>query len=289
MKPFIICHRGALGDFLLTWPALQRLREHLKGHHFLGIGRPEYMGLAKAFGLLDSVRDMEGVGMHGLFSGALVPPTMGNPEGGVLWLSAGSETAHLLEKRASLPVALIPPFPTERVHVALYHCLAVQKHYPIAFSLPLVPYHPCKAERTGLALIHPGSGSTRKNHPPSFYLGLARELRDEGYGAIAFLMGPVERDLHGEALFPEERMLAPVDLTELVHLLAGASLYIGNDSGVSHLAGIVGTPAITLYRTTDPAVWGTMGRKVVHVEAADEKTAMLQIKQHLRRGIANDQ
>ena len=79
MKPFIICHRGALGDFLLTWPALQCLREHLRGHHFLGIGRPEYMGLAKAFGLLDSSLDMEGTGMLRFFSGTLIPPAMGDP------------------------------------------------------------------------------------------------------------------------------------------------------------------------------------------------------------------
>ena len=288
MKPFIICHRGALGDFLLTWPALQCLREHLKGHHFLGIGRPEYMGLAKAFGLLDSSLDMEGTGMHRFFSGALIPPAMGAPEGAVLWLSEGSETVRLLSKHASLPVALIPPFPAEHIHVALYHCLAVQKHFPIAFSRPLVPYHPCKAERTDLALIHPGSGSKSKSYSPAFYLRLAKELRHAGFGEIAFLMGPVERATNMDAYFPEDRTIAPADLAELVHVLAGSSLYIGNDSGVSHLAGIIGTPAVTLYRATDPAVWGAIGRNVIHVAAADEKTAMLQIKRHLKRGIVND-
>ena len=57
MKSFLICHRGALGDFILTWPALFCLRKALPHYQFIGIGRTEYMRLAISFGLLDTYID----------------------------------------------------------------------------------------------------------------------------------------------------------------------------------------------------------------------------------------
>jgi ADP-heptose:LPS heptosyltransferase len=53
MKTFLIYHRGALGDFILTWPAINCLRQALPTHCSLGIGRPEYMRLTVSKGLLD--------------------------------------------------------------------------------------------------------------------------------------------------------------------------------------------------------------------------------------------
>ena len=108
---FLICHRGALGDFILTWPTLHALKKILPQYQFLGIGRPEYMRLAIRLGLLDSCLHMESVEMLGFFSGKNIPPEIGSPQGGILWLSQGQEAAGLLQKTASLPVVLIKPFP----------------------------------------------------------------------------------------------------------------------------------------------------------------------------------
>ncbi|MCJ7618324.1 MAG: hypothetical protein MUO43_17485, partial [Desulfobacterales bacterium] len=69
----------------------------------------------------------------------------------------------------------------------------------------------------------------------------------------------------------------PEDVEKLANLLADASLYIGNDSGVSHLAWILGVPTIVFYKTTDPEVWGTMGRKAAHIKASNEKSALNKI------------
>jgi ADP-heptose:LPS heptosyltransferase len=52
------------------------------------------------------------------------------------------------------------------------------------------------------------------------------------------------------------------DLYELAGWLARARLYIGNDSGITHLAAAVGTPVLALFGPTDPAVWGPRGRNV---------------------------
>jgi len=80
---------------------------------------------------------------------------------------------------------------------------------------------------------------------------------------------------------PEEELPNGVridDLYELADWLARARIYIGNDSGISHLAAAVGTPAIVLFGPTDPAVWAPRGSLVLYpmneIEPADVITAV---------------
>ena len=82
--------------------------------------------------------------------------------------------------------------------------------------------------------------------------------------------------------FAGEWIERPKDVETLAGLLSGASLYIGNDSGVSHLSGFMGTPTIVLYKTTDPKKWGVLGKKVAHISADDKKSALSKIQECLR-------
>ena len=280
MNRFLICHRGALGDFILTWPALHAVRKILPDAYFLGLGRPEYMRLAVKLGLLDSSRDAESSVMIDFFSGRRLPAELGLPTGSILWLSEGEIVSSLLKKSASLPVVLIPPFPSKRMHVGLYHHLAVQSHFPIKASYPGSFHFPLCVKKGEYALIHPGSGSPSKNYHPQLYLEFARILRALHYLDVRFILGPAEDEQMVRRL-PGEKIERPKDVVALAHVLAGASLYIGNDSGVSHLAGILGTPTIALYKTTDPAVWGVVGPRVIHLQCKDEHTALAKIKKCL--------
>lgn len=278
--PLLICHRGALGDFILTWPALYALREILPDLHFLGVGRPEYMRLAVKLGLLDSSRDAELSGMIDFFPGRSLPAELGVPKGAILWLSEGEIVADLLKKSAFLPVVLIPPFPSKRMHVGLYHYRAVQSHFPIKASYPGSIHFPLRVKRGPYALIHPGSGSPSKNYHVQFYLKLAQILRESNYPDVRFILGPAEDEQMVRRL-AGEKVGRPKDVVALAQVLAGASLYIGNDSGASHLSGILGTPTIALYKRTDPKVWGVVGRRVVNLQSKDENTALAKIKKCL--------
>ena len=55
------------------------------------------------------------------------------------------------------------------------------------------------------------------------------------------------------------------NLYELAKWLASARLYIGNDSGITHLAAAVGTPVVAIFGPTDPAVWAPRGERVAVV------------------------
>jgi ADP-heptose:LPS heptosyltransferase len=277
----MICHRGALGDFILTWPALHALRNILPDYNFLGLGRPEYMRLAMKLGLIDTIYDAESSGMIEFFSGRGLPREIGVQKGAILWLAQGKAVADLLKISASLPVVLIPPFPSKRMHVALYHYLAIQSHFPIKSSYPFSPHFHFNVKRGERALIHPGSGSPSKNHHLQFYLDLAEMLRQSNYADVRFILGPAEDEQMIQGLV-REKIHRPKDVEALAQMLACASLYIGNDSGVSHLSGVLGTPTIVLFKTTDPEVWGVLGRRVMNIQSSNEDSALEKIQEYLR-------
>lgn len=110
------------------------------------------------------------------------------------------------------------------------------------------------------AVIHPFASSPQKRWPLEKYEEVARGLGMP----VRWCAGPAET-------LPGAIRIA--DLYELGCWLATARVYIGNDSGISHLAAYVGTPAIVLFGPTDPAVWAPRGSRVLHpmdkIEPAD--------------------
>ena len=116
-----------------------------------------------------------------------------------------------------------------------------------------------EADRTAV-FLHPGSGGRHKRWPTERFLTLARALKDQGRHPI-LLLGPIELE-QGEAAIWQATGLplrrAP-DLWSLAGELARARLFIGNDSGVSHLAAAVGCPILTLFGASDPTVWAPRG------------------------------
>ena len=281
MKTFLICHRGALGDFILTWPALYCLKEALPHYQFLGIGRPEYMQLAISYGLINTYLDNESADLLDLFCGERIPEEVGSPEGAILWLTDGQNTVEILRQSASLPIVCIPPFPQTEIHLAQYYCSAIQSHFAIKIPQNLSDCFPARATEGQYALIHPGSGSFKKNYSPLMYRELANILRQSGYPKVGFVFGPVEEEKMNKEDFTGEWIESPKDVMVLADLLSRASLYVGNDSGVSHLAGFTGTQTIVLYKTTDPKTWGVLGKKVTHIPADDENSALHNIQEYL--------
>lgn len=104
-------------------------------------------------------------------------------------------------------------------------------------------------QRGGFAVIHPFSGSERKNWPLLRYRDLAERLPLP----VKWCAG-AEEDLTDAVRIP--------DLYQLGCWLAAASVYIGNDSGITHLAAAFGVPMTAIFGATDPAVWAPRGERV---------------------------
>ena len=109
-----------------------------------------------------------------------------------------------------------------------------------------------KAPARDAVIIHPFSGSRRKNWPLRQFEELARRLKL-----------PVEWTAGPEDELAQARRFN--DLRLLVEWIAGARLFIGNDSGITHLAAAAGVPTIALFSASDPRVWAPRGKNVALV------------------------
>ncbi len=270
-KTFLLCHRGALGDFILTWPAILLLRKYFQEYKFVGLGRPDYMKLAIKLGILEEFHDSDSAVMADFFENGIMPQKLGNPEKGVLWLKDAISTAGLLQKNSNCDFVPIEPFPSEKIHVAKFHGREILKYLKMKKSfnpLDFIPQFNFPASNT--IYIHPGSGSSKKNYSPEFYLKVAKFAEMHFERDVKFILGPVEMEKGFAKLFPVGKTVVPENTSALADILSGAFLFIGNDSGVGHLSGLLGTPTIVLYKNTDPEIWGVIGRKVKWIEGADE-------------------
>lgn len=154
-------------------------------------------------------------------------------------------------------VKFLTALPTdESTHAADY--FAAQVGAP----LPASPQIRIKAASNRLIWIHPFSGSAKKNWPLENFQLLQRWLETTGR-SVQFVVAPHQR-IAGARVFE--------DLSELASHLAGASLYIGNDTGITHLAAAAGANTLALFGPTNPAVWSPRGNRVrvLHSENLDD-------------------
>jgi ADP-heptose:LPS heptosyltransferase len=122
--------------------------------------------------------------------------------------------------------------------------------------------------QTGQQLIalHPGSGAfaPARRWPAQRFAELADMLIDEG-AQIVMVGGGEEADLRRAVLNQMRHAGSVIDvggrtaLAELAAVLQRCALFIGNDSGLAHLAGSVGTPVVAIFGPTDPRAWGPYG------------------------------
>jgi heptosyltransferase-3 len=265
---------GALGDLLCCWPALQALRRAtgaaltLAAHDAwfdalpadavtpLSIHRREIADLFGSDPLHESTRSLLG-GFARVES----------------WTGHGDDAFAQRLAAASGGPAAVHPFRAFGAgeHASEYYarCVGV---VPIAERLPVRAAAAAWAEtrwrqhRLGprTVVIHAGSGSIRKN-----WEGLAEVAaawRASG-GQVVSLCGPAESE-RGAGL-PHDLEVRGERLDRIAALLARASCYLGNDSGISHLAGLVGVPTIALFGPSDPHTWRPLGDSVSVLHAPD--------------------
>jgi ADP-heptose:LPS heptosyltransferase len=283
---FACVHRGALGDFALTWPALSRLRERYPRHRFVGVGRPAHLELAVALGLLDAGLYAESSALLSFFNGEALPPALAALDAALVWMREDPALDALLRTLPG-PAAMHPPFPGEGTHALEHHLAALAKFggavpayanetFALNASTP-----PQAFPAAGAILLHPGSGSPAKNFERSFYAGLASDLSKDSGLKVKIVLGPAEE---GDSGFYRERfeVLTPASPLALAHLLAVAALFVGNDSGPAHVAALLGTPTVALFRDTKPEAWCPRGPAAVACSTASEEEARNKVDEALK-------
>jgi heptosyltransferase-3 len=110
-----------------------------------------------------------------------------------------------------------------------------------------------KCGASNLLAMFPGSGSPGKNWPANKFVALASELSERA--SVAVVLGPAEMSLEPVFCAAGVPVLKQLDLPTVAAIARVASAFVGNDSGVSHLAAAVGTSGVVIFGPTDPARW----------------------------------
>jgi hypothetical protein len=125
-------------------------------------------------------------------------------------------------------------------------------------------------------IIHPGSGGVQKCWYLDNFLAIASMLAKRGLEAV-FVLGPAEQERFGKATTAKigevARTLSNLPLTDVLAVLSSARGYIGNDSGITHLASALGLPTIAVFGPTEPGVYGPVGPAVTVLQSRESNFA----------------
>jgi heptosyltransferase III len=299
MKEITVVRAGALGDTVLALPAVSLLRSAFPHARILAVGYPA--NWAVAGGLIDDVRSIDGPGMAGLLTG--VPGgglrrALGSSDLAVAW--TGHNPTSALRGIGVRRIVHAPPTPPPGIHAArwllrsLSELLATEGRFSVA-SVDLatwrIPYTEVEVDQAralllesgllGAVLMHPGAGAAWKRWPAERFAATGTELVRRGL-SVALLRGSADETAvaavqdHAARPFP---VVPPLEARALGALLSQASCYVGNDSGVTHLAGASGTPTVALFGPTDPTTWRPLGHTAVlrHCTAAGRADAGIRV------------
>lgn len=296
---FLVLRGGAIGDFIVTLPALQALRERWPEAEIELIGYPRVAELARVGGLVDRVDSLDKSGMARFFAALptfspeqadhigsfdIVLSYLHDPQGvvadnlraagarqviyGSPLVTSGHAVDHLLKPLETLAIYVTGAVPRLRL-----------PDETRARGRRLL-------EERGLSgrvvAIHPGSGSPAKNWPADRFLELARRLKDGGAGVV-FVLGEADDEVRRRVLAeqPDVPRIEQVGLVDLAGALSCCAAYVGNDSGITHLASAVGLPVVALYGPSDPGRWGPRGEQATILRAPGGELSALGVDEVL--------
>lgn len=276
----LVLRGGAIGDFVLTLPALALLRERWPASHIELVGYPHIAHLAKLGGLVNEVRSLDAARIAALFSWKPAIPGdlaeyLSSFDVVISYLYDPDGTVQENMKAAGVRHLIYGNPKGDGGHAAdfLARPLVALAIYPAGVVVPeLVVPEECRragANRLSAygphpAVLHPGSGGRGKRWPLSCFLALAERLRGERQMTPLLMLGEADGDIKDVlnaqgVVWP---VLSGLSLAEVAGILCSAELYVGNDSGVTHLAAAVGVRTVALFGPSDPKVWGPRGRQV---------------------------
>ena len=235
----LLIRPGAIGDCILSLPALRHL----------STGDTEIWAPSAVLPLIQFARRTRSIASSGIDLvgiGNFAIPPLGRFEEIVSWYGSNRPEFRAALESTGIPCIFHPalPGPTNTLHATDF--FAQQAGAPPG-AIPRIDVGP--VERRASIVIHPFTGSPRKNWP----LASFEEVAHRSLLPVEWTAGP------DEAL---DRATRFENLFDLARWLAGAALYIGNDSGITHLAAAVGVPVIALFGPTSPDIWVPRGANV---------------------------
>ena len=275
----LLLRAGALGDLLLLRPTIAALQA--AGHRVQLVAPRGPGSVLVGPGSIESMLASDGPELAAALAGGFGGGPIARAIDAADAVVAYSRSAPLLDRlreRARKLVVHDPAPPEAGPHAAAWLAQAVSPFVAdaavakaLAAGAPPLEFTDAErqeAERLvrdlppGFVAVHPGSGSPSKNWPVGRFVEAATRLAD---GAPwLFVAGPAEAALATPEGAVAAREWPP---RSFGGALARAGLFLGNDSGASHLAAAAGAPTLALFGPTDPALWAPVGCRVATLRA----------------------
>ncbi|HWN94830.1 MAG TPA: glycosyltransferase family 9 protein [Methylomirabilota bacterium] len=265
----LVVRGGAIGDFILTLPALAALRKQFPRSHLEVLGYPQMASLAKLAGYVNEVRSIEARALAGFFArrGEL-DPVLAEHFGSfniiVSYLYDPDEIFRENVARCSKAQFIAGPHrPDEMQDTHATEVFLKPLERLAIFSANPVPRIDVRSSGQrnagGTLAVHPGSGGEKKNWPEEHWEALLRNIVANTDGRVLLVGGEAEeaRLQRLSSIVPIERLTVAVHqpLTELAVRMAACHAFIGHDSGITHLAAAVGLRGLALWGGTKPDIW----------------------------------
>ena len=279
---------GALGDTVLTLPAVQALRDRYPNAHLTVIGYPASWEIAGS--MVDEVLSVDRADLAGLLTGTPAPALISRlSQVDLLVLWTQQDRSSMLRPAGIPKTVSASPYPPPGVHASawLLQTLALPDYALAGFRLDFDGAERAAATSVLRALhlsrpmmLHPGAGAHWKRWPAERFAALADTLERQGR-QVLLVEGPADVksiqavQAHAARPYP---VLRETSLRRLAALLSQGSLFVGNDSGVTHLAAISGIPTVALFGPTDPANWAPLGNSRVVRSCTTRATDQGQIR-----------
>lgn len=284
-EKILIIHSGGIGDLLLALPAMRLFRQAFRHSPLHLMGHPERLAVVAYHLKAEGIHSVDQAGMAYFYlDDAPLPPPLCrffSSLGLVLAFSRkGARTlSKNLEKAGVGRILTLPSFPPEglKVHVSDYLLTSLRKKgiegeapdHPLQLSEEALNFSRDYWARSGLKdnerilAIHPGSGNPAKNWSPSHFAGIADWAA--GRARVLLISGPAQDGV--EEVRENLKKVTPLiaenlSLLQLAAVLRRCAAYLGNDSGITHLASSLGLATVALFGPTDPEVWGPRGSSV---------------------------
>jgi len=291
----LVIRGGALGDFILTLPAIRLLRETLPEAELEVLGYPRIASLVDGRFYASRVRSIDYGPMAGFFAkNGVLDPGLSEYFAGfqqvVSYLFDPDGIFEANVRRAGVKHYL-SAYGRPATRHAAREWAAPLESLAMFLESPAAELFPSPADRAGarewlegasgaVLAVHPGSGSPKKNWGAACWAQLGERYWEcfPG-GEIVLVAGEADAEvlrlLEGAWRGCRVRWAVGLELPALAAVLSECGRFAGHDSGISHLAGAVGAKSVLLFGPTDPEVWAPANAGVRVIRAPEGDLARL--------------
>ncbi len=286
----LVIRGGAIGDFLLTLPALSALRTAFPETHLELLSYPRVAELARTAGIVDGFRSIEARPLARFFARNATL----DPEWSSYFESVNLIISYLFDPDDIFKTNIATVTKAQFIQAQHRPNESEDLHATAAFLKPLerlaifdadpVPRinlsHTENLSGQWLA-IHPGSGSEKKNWPEANWAKMILGIVARRSTNILLVGGEAEGDRLDriESAVPPNRvqLARNLSLSDLAELLLQCRAFAGHDSGITHLAAALGVPALCIWGPNKDTIWRPLGSHVRILKAPKGDLSQLEV------------